>query len=407
MLALIFDAEVTGAQRNKGNPFDPRNRLCAVAHGMYLCNDQSFMPDPHGLYPVLNIEHDQNHPYQHLLDVFQTKINLSDMVVGFNLKFDIHWLRRYGITFRDKRVWDCQLYHFIQSKQRHRMPSMDDVAASWGEIKKLDIVKTEYWEKGLDTDQVPWHILEEYAEQDKKVNLAIFKKQWAEFQNLPDNRKKLILLQMKDLLVLQQMEYNGQFYNREKSLRMGGELEKKIQEIDSRLAKLILGEPINFNSDEQVSYFLYGGKIITKVREEYLFSYKDPKKAPIKKEHWIEKERTLPRIFNPLERTEKQKEGVYSTDKTTLLKLKKGASRFQMSIIDTLLERSKIEKRKSTYCFGTVKLLDENCWENQTLHGQFHQCVAVTGRLSSSKPNLQNQDEQMQVCFESRFKWNN
>ncbi len=395
MLPLTYDCEATGAQRNKANPFDPRNKLCTIQTRFK------------GSTEVAAIEYGEE-PYQHKVDDVQAKINECDIVVGFNLKYDMHWGRRYGLSFAGKQVWDCQLYHFFQANQRHRFPSMDEVAVHWGVPTKIDVVKTEYWDKGLDTDQVPWDILREYGAWDvDPVNEQIFLKQFDEFCGLPEPRRWLILLHMRDLLVLEDMEYNGSKYNRKLSLQMGNELEEKIRAIDMYLSTFNRGIPISFNSDQQVSAFLYGGSIKHKVLEKYTFHYKDEKKPPVEKEHWVVKEYQLPKIFDPLERTEKKKDGIFSVDKTTLQKLRFKSTGFQTVILDALLERSKLEKRKSTYCFGTPALMEEMGWENDILHGQLNQSVVVTGRLSCTKPNLQNQDGDMKVCFESRFPWNN
>ena len=47
--------------------------------------------------------------------------------------------------------------------------------------------------------------------------------------------------------------------------------------------------------------------------------------------------------------------------------------------------------------------MKENDWEENYIHGQLNQCVAVTGRLSSSKPNLQNMDGSIGYLFGTRY----
>jgi DNA polymerase I-like protein with 3'-5' exonuclease and polymerase domains len=64
-----------------------------------------------------------------------------------------------------------------------------------------------------------------------------------------------------------------------------------------------------------------------------------------------------------------------------------------------LIELSKLEKRNGTYYKGLVKLRQEMHWPKNKLHGQYNQCVAKTGRLSSSKPNQQNFDSSLQDIF--------
>lgn len=55
-------------------------------------------------------------------------------------------------------------------------------------------------------------------------------------------------------------------------------------------------------------------------------------------------------------------------------------------IVGEVLEYRKVVKLNSTYCEGLTKQADEN----GRIHSTFNQTVAVTGRLSSTEPNLQN-----------------
>ena len=55
-------------------------------------------------------------------------------------------------------------------------------------------------------------------------------------------------------------------------------------------------------------------------------------------------------------------------------------------IIGEILDYRKVTKLNSTYCEGLLNVADEN----GRVHTTFNQTVAVTGRLSSTEPNLQN-----------------
>ena len=81
-----------------------------------------------------------------------------DLIVGFNFKFDYHWLHNNGVDLRGKRIWDCQSAHYILTNQSHIFPSLNDVLSHYGLPLKLDIVKTEYWDRGITTSDIPWDI---------------------------------------------------------------------------------------------------------------------------------------------------------------------------------------------------------------------------------------------------------
>lgn len=388
MKALVFDVEATGSQRNKANPFDPRNKLMCIGFGGEdgtICKAVEHQPEP----------------YRETLINFQGFVNACDTIVAFNAKYDMHWCKRYGIDFTGKKAWDCQLYHFFKTNQQGRMPSLDGVAAHYGLPMKPDKVKLDYWDQGKDTDEIPWEVLEEYSLHDVDTTWAIYQLQMAEFNQLPQNRKNLILLHMEDLLGLEEMEYNGTLYNTEMSLDMAAQLEREIAEIDAGLSKYTPNVSVSFNSDRQLSAFLYGGVVVKDEQETYEFSYKDPKKAPVQKQRWIKKEYNLPKIMEPLKGTDNA--NGWSVNVGTLKTLLGKAKGFQRKILEPLIARSKLEKRMSTYCLGTPKLMEHMQWQHSLLHPSINQCVAITGRLSCTKPNLQNQDGEMRICFPSRF----
>ena len=70
-----------------------------------------------------------------------------------------------------------------------------------------------------------------------------------------------------------------------------------------------------------------------------------------------------------------------STDASVLKKLED-----KHPIIHEILEYRKYAKLNSTYAIGLKKYIEED----GKIHSEFNQCIAETGRLSSSNPNLQN-----------------
>ena len=203
-----------------------------------------------------------------------------------------------------------------------------------------------------------------------------------------------------DLLVLQEMEFNGLIYNEEKSEELANELNEQIRQIDQALLEHHHCSEFNPNSVDHLSAFLYGGSIRLR-RKEPCGYFKSGSRKGEPKDRWVDYEVVFERLVKPLKGTELAKEGLYSTDEPTLRSLK--GSGKAMEIIELLLKRAELDKRVSTYYLGLLKLREKLNWPKGKIHGQLNQCVARTGRLSSSKPNMQNFDGEIKDLFLSRF----
>jgi len=386
MSYLILDVETTTF--NKGNPFDERNKLCYVG----LKADEPF---DRNLY---DIEYSDT-PFRRELEEIQAAINSTTTLVGFNIKFDLHWIRNYGITFTELRIWDCQLMHFIITGQSHTYPSLNEVAEYYGLGSKLDVVSEVYWKNGVDTKDIPKEILEEYLQGDLDLTEQVYLKQ---LEYLKQNPKlaRLCSLHNQDVLVLEEMEYNGLLYDYEKSKELAAKTRIEIAELDSILYSYHNLSEFNPNSTDQLSAFLYGGSIKLK-RREVIGTFKTGARAGQPKERWVEYFVEFPRLVRPLKGSELTKENLFSTDEPTLRSLK--GSKKAMEVIEILLKRAELDKRVSTYYEGLNNLCEEMYWKKGVIHGQLNQCVVKTGRLSSSRPNLQNFDGKIKELFYTRF----
>lgn len=390
MSLLVLDTETTGATNGtRGNPFSSSNRLCYV--GVLRDNE----------YADFNIEYDYT-PYGAALDAIRASMREDALCIGFNLKFDLHWLRRYGCPI-PKRIWDCQIVEYVLSKQKLTYPSLEETAANYGLPGKLDIVKTEYWEKGFDTDQVPEEVLRDYLEQDVQLTWQVYLKQKALVDQLPHAQRMLINLMFQDLLVLQEMEWNGLKYDFEQSEQRAKELEAEREKLEADLIHLSGYDFINWNSNRHLSCLLYGGAVKEEFRETYEFVYADGRTKP--KERWAERVHVLPALAVPLRGAELQpgKDGqkYWSTDEGNLRKLKVNAK--TRKLIDTLLAKKVTEKLVGTYYRGIPTLAEDMQWVDGYIHGQLNSCVTDTGRLASSKPNQQNFPNEFRQCITTRY----
>ena len=373
MNLLSLDVETTIS--NKGNPYDSTNRLICYS---YHCDDDCGALQWTNRTPtkLLNL------------------IAWSDLILGFNFKFDAHWLTKHGISFQGKKIWDVQIAEFILSCQTNRFPSLNDTCIKYGIPVKEDIVKTQYWDKGIDTADIPWEILSSYAAHDASITLQCYH---AQIKLMTPQQIKLCQLQCQDMMILMEMEQNGLPFDEELCQLRAVELDDKISTINTELTQIYPTVPINFGSNDHLSAFLYGG-VVKEDGKEHIGFFKSGVKAGQPKYKNIVIEHQLPRLYQPLKGSEMAKEGNFATDEGTLRKLKG-----KKGVLDRILELSKLEKLNGTYYRGLTKLREEMHWEKGILHGQFNQTTAISGRLSSSKPNLQNFATELQDIFISRY----
>jgi DNA polymerase I-like protein with 3'-5' exonuclease and polymerase domains len=389
MNILTLDVETTIA--NNGNPFDPNNTMCCIS--LDAGQDDDIV--------VYDIEYSDN-PYGHALQYTREMIDKSDVLCGFNIKFDLHWLRRYGVTsWRDKPIWDVQLAQFIISRQRQRMPSLDQTCLYWGVPIKFDRVK-EYWDRGVNTNHIPWDELSQYAANDVAITRMCMDKQLEYLRNNGKHKMEdLIWLSGYDMTILEEMEWNGIMWDVEESLRLAEEADQQLEGLQEELAALYPEIPINIGSNFHVSALLFGGQVKWEVEVPYERTLKNGtvKQAKRKEERSV----TLPKLIPPAKGTATATEGYWSVDENVLLNILKLRNPTVTKLVNIVLTYRKLSKRSGTYCNGIPKLISERGWSDNLVHGQLNQCVAVTGRLTSSKPNQQNIDGNLKKLIVSRF----
>lgn len=320
------------------------------------------------------------------------------LVLFFNGKFDVAWLRKSGVSFEGVKVWDVQIAEFVLGRQLNKFPSLRETAIKYGLSPKLDVVKTEYWEKGIDTDKVPWDILREYAAHDALLTLQCYE---AQLPLLTPAQRQLVSLMSQDMLVLQEMEQNGITFDEQLCETRATEVNDEISQIKARLQAIYPSVPINFNSPDMLSAFLYGGQIVEMVKEHDGF-FKTGLRKGMPKYRNKEVVHTLPRLFIPIKGSELKKEGLFETNEGALRKIKPIEKQFKF-VIEQLLQYAKLDKLRGTYYVGLPKLNKEMNWPQGKVHGNLNQTAAVSGRLSSTKPNTQNFASELQDIFISDF----
>jgi len=310
-------------------------------------------------------------------------ISEVDLVVAFNAKFELGWSRRLGFEM-PKQVWCCQLAEYMLDRQKP-YPSLEETAKKYGLPSKIDVVKTEYWDKGLDTTDVPHEILDAYCRQDVDLTYQIYLIQLKQFQTRPA-LYKLFKLACQDLLVLAEMEWNGLPFNETLCKERADECQAEANQIISVLSSVYGDIPLNFNSGDQLSAFLYGGTVVQTVKRAAGIFKTGERKGQVKFQN-VDIEHKLPRLVEPLKNSELKKPGFYATDEGTLKKLK---GPFAKKYVSQILRLARLDKLIGTYYEGLPKLNKTMDWNEGMLYPNYNQCVTQTGRLSSSRPNGQN-----------------
>lgn len=393
MTTLVLDFETS--IYNNGNPFDSRNFAVTYSH-----------------YDGVDMHHaryDEPDFKSHLKDV----VSVCTLLVGCNVKFDLHWLRNLGVTLPAKcRVFDVQLCEFILSGQTNSFASLNSLAELYSLPTKLDEVAS-YWEKGISTEDIPSDVVEEYNNYDVELTYQVYLKQ-LEDPRMTGALKKLTLLQGADLLVLQEMEYNGIKFDKESALQEAKTLKKELNVIKKELTKLL--GPINFNSGEQLSVVLFGGAYEVEIRHDEERVYKSgPRKGETYTRSILDSVSVIeclgffkPNPKDELAKTKGKPDNelfpgtrYYSTASDVLGQLP-ARTNVQKVVLAKLARMAYIEKLVGTYLEAFPSRLEEKQWGDY-LHGQYNQCIARTGRLSSSSPNMQNAPAELDKYLVSRY----
>jgi len=261
--------------------------------------------------------------------------------LGQHLKYDSHIFANYGIALRGI-AHDTLLESYVF--ESHKSHDMDSLALR--HLNRKTISYEEVCGKGASQicfDQVALDRATEYAAEDADITLQLHR---AMFPHIAADAGLCYIYQKVEvptLVVLQKIERNGVLIDTELLKRQSHELGTRMLEMEQQAYELA-GQPFNLNSPKQIGEIFF-----------------DKLKLPVVK---------------------KTPSGSPSTDEEVLQKL---AEDYPLPKI--LLDYRGLAKLKSTYTDKLPKMVDP---ATGRVHTNYAQAVAVTGRLASNDPNLQN-----------------
>ena len=261
--------------------------------------------------------------------------------LGQNIKYDLHVFANHGISVAGYTHDTLLESYVLESHQRH---DMDSLATRHLGAKTISF--EEVAGKGasqISFDQVSIKTATEYSSEDSDVTLQLHGALYGQVS--ADEKLKFVYenIEMPTTHVLLTIERNGVLIDSALLDKQSGELGIKMLELEKK-AHEEAGQPFNLGSPKQLAEILFDKKGIKPLK-------KTPGGAP-------------------------------STDEETLAKLAE-----DHPLPKIILDYRSMAKLKSTYTDKLPRMVNA---KTGRVHTNYGQAVAVTGRLSSNDPNLQN-----------------
>ena len=259
--------------------------------------------------------------------------------VGQNLKYDQHIFANHGIALRGIAEDTLLQSYVLESHKPHDLENMVLRHLGLKTIPYTDVVGK--GAKQIGFDQVDINTATQYAAEDADITLQLHQFFTPQLTGKLSEVYRNIELPVREVLF--KMERNGVLLDAAMLGRQSHELGLRLNEIEKQAFETA-GQPFNLGSPKQL--------------QEILF---DKLGLPAKK---------------------KTATGARSTDEEVLQELA-----LDYPLPKIILEHRSLAKLKSTYTDKLPQMVNRHTGR---VHTSYSQAVAVTGRLASSDPNLQN-----------------
>lgn len=297
-----------------------------------------------GIYIPVGHRIGQNLPLEEVIESLRGPMtNPKIGKVAHHAKYDFIVLARRGLRV-EPLTYDTMLAEFIVDPSSRNMGLKNLAFARLGvEMTHIEDLIGK-GRKQISMADVSVDSVAPYAAADAESTLRLLPIMQAEVKRV-HGEKLLEEIDLPLTTVLADMEMTGVLLDLPFFEKMSGELTKRLGEIEKEVYRLV-GKPFNINSTQQLSDVLFN-KLGLKADASW-----------------------------------KTASGFYSTSAEVL-----DALSGQHPVVDLVIEQRELSKLKSTYVDALPLAVDP---KTGRVHTSYSQVGAVTGRLSSNNPNLQN-----------------
>ena len=334
-LAKIHAAELTAVDTETDSLDEMRAQIVGISLSVQV-GEAAYIPLRHEGMDV-----PQQLPMDWVLAQLQPWLeDASKKKLGQHVKYDQHVFANHGITVRGY-AHDTMLQSYVL--EVHRPHNLSSLALR--HVNRTGITYEDLCGKGksqIPFAQVPVDKAAAYSCEDSDQTLDVHGVLWPQIQSNP-GLLHIYELEMQTSEALFRIERNGVRIDAGELARQSNDLGTRILQLENE-AYEIAGQPFNLASPKQLGEIFF-----------------DKLGMPVVK---------------------KTATGARSTDEEVLEKLAE-----DYPLPAKLLEHRSLSKLKGTY---TDKLAQMALPSDGRVHTHYAQAVAVTGRLSSNDPNLQN-----------------
>jgi DNA polymerase I len=261
--------------------------------------------------------------------------------LGQNIKYDTHVLLNAGIAVRGYRHDTLLQSYVLEAHKPHNLESL-----ALRHLNRQGLSYEDVCGKGaqqIGFSQVSLERATEYSGEDSEMTLHVHQTLWPRLVAEPGLRHVYEAIEMPASAVLARIERQGVLIDPTVLAEQSRELGERLVALEAE-AHALAGQPFNLGSPKQIGEILFGSLGL-----------------PVKK---------------------KTASGAPSTDEEVLQEL---ANDFPLPA--KLLEHRSLAKLKGTYTDKLPLMINP---ATGRVHTTYAQAVAVTGRLASNDPNLQN-----------------